>query len=249
MIIDRPKFIWINASPSLKCFHRRLLHQLSKAVEIEFWEYYQTLDEGSSIEGAIHLLAQYLSCSDRPIDLIGHGIGGVIALGYARLYPERVASLTLLSVAVQPAIDWHSYYYTQLRSSPSSRECVLRSIASNLFPSTCANHIYSLTERLERDLVEAPSNHSLFRLDILAAGGVKMPLMICASQDDPVISLTTLSGWHSYLKSTDTIYRVTTGSHFFHHFYPELVSCQIQQFWQKLSPSSGLYQLASVEFN
>jgi pimeloyl-ACP methyl ester carboxylesterase len=251
MIIDRPKFLWISASPSLKCFHHRLLHQLSKAVELEFWEYYQTLDEGSSIEGAIHLLAEYLFTLDRPIHLIGHGIGGVIALGYARLYPDRVASLTLLSVAVQPAIDWHSYYYTQLRALPSSRECVLRSIASNLFPSTCASHIYSLTERLERDLVEAPSNHSLFRLDILVAGGVKMPLMICASQDDPVINSTALSGWSSYLKSTDTIYRTTTGGHFFHHFYPELVSLQIQQFWQKLSPASAsaLYQLASVELN
>jgi pimeloyl-ACP methyl ester carboxylesterase len=249
MTIDRPKFLWISASPSLKCFHRRLLHQLSKAVELEFWEYYQTLDEGSSIEGAIQLLSQYISQSDRPIHLIGHGIGGVIALGYARLYPERVSSLTLLSVATQPAIDWHSYYYTQLKSLPSSRECVLRSIASNLFPSTCASHIHGLTERLERDLVEAPSNHSLFRLDILAAGSVKMPLMICASHDDPVISSTALSGWSSYLKPTDLIYSTNTGKHFFHHFHPELVSHQIQQFWQKLPPTPTTYQLASMELN
>ncbi|WP_310489339.1 alpha/beta hydrolase [Chamaesiphon sp. VAR_69_metabat_338] len=249
MIVDRTKFLWISTSPSLKCFHRRLLHQLSKAVELEFWEYYQTLDEGSSIDGAIDLLSKYISQSDRPIHLIGHGIGGVIALGYARLHPARVASLTLLSVAAQPAIDWHSYYYTQLRSLPSNRECVLRSIASNLFPNICASHLYSLTERLERDLVEAPSNHSLFRLDILAAGGVKMPLMICASQDDPVVSSTALSGWNSYLKSTDTIYCTATGKHFFHHFHPELVSHQIQQFWQKLSPESALYQLTNVECN
>ena len=243
------KVIWVSASPSLKCFHRRLLNNLSKVAEIEFWEYYQTLDEGSSIDAGVDLLREYLSNSDRSVHLIGHGIGGVIALSYARKYPAKVSSLTLLSVAVQPAIDWHSYYYARLRSLPSSRECILKSIASNLFPSTCASHIHGLVERLERDLVEAPSNHSLFRLDILAEGGVEMPLMVCGSQDDPVITSPALYGWNSYLKSVDTTWRSTTGSHFFHHFHSDLTGYQIQQFWQKLEPELGLYQLARAEFN
>ena len=78
------KFIWISASPSLKYFHRRLLNSLSKVVEIELWEYYQTLDESSSIDSAINLLHQYLAQTNCPVHLIGHGIGGIIALGYAR---------------------------------------------------------------------------------------------------------------------------------------------------------------------
>jgi pimeloyl-ACP methyl ester carboxylesterase len=243
------KFLWVSASPSLKYFHRRLLNNLSKVVELEFWEYYQTLDEGSSIDSGINLLHEYLANSDQPVHLIGHGIGGAIALGYAQRYPAQVASLTLLSVAVQPAIDWHSYYYAQLHFMPSSRECILRSIASNLFPHTCASHIHDLVDRLERDLVEAPSNHSLFRLETLAVGGVKMPLMICGSQDDPVITSSALHGWNSYLKSSDTIWHSKTGGHFFHHFHAELTSYQIQQFWQKLEPELGLYQLAHVELN
>jgi pimeloyl-ACP methyl ester carboxylesterase len=243
------KVIWVSASPSLKCFHRRLLNNLSKVTEIEFWEYNQTLDEGSSIDCGVNLLHEYLSKFDRSVHLIGHGIGGVIALIYARKYPTQVASLTLLSVAVQPAIDWHSYYYDRLRSLPSSRECILKSIASNLFPNTCASHIHDLVERLERDLVEAPSNHSLFRLDILAEGGVEMPLMVCGSQDDPTIDLPTLYGWNSYLKSVDTIWQLTTGGHFFHHFYSDLTSYHIQQFWQKLEPELKFYQLVRAEFN
>jgi pimeloyl-ACP methyl ester carboxylesterase len=243
------KFLWVSASPSLKYFHRRLLNSLSKVVEIELWEYYQTLDESSSIDSAIKLLHQYLSQSNCPVHLIGHGIGGIIALGYARKYSTQVESLTLLSVAVQPAIDWHSYYYTQLRSIPSSRECILRSTATNLFPDTCASHIHSLVERLNRDLVEAPSSHSLFRLEILAEGGVDMPLMICGSQDDPVISSHALSGWHSYLKLEDTLWRSATGGHFFHHFHSELVSCQIQQFWQELRPELSSLQFAYMELN
>ena len=254
------KVVWVSASPSLKCFHRRLLNNLSKVAEIEFWEYYQTLDEGSSIDSGISLLHEYLANSDRSVHLIGHGIGGVIALGYARKYPAQISSLTLLSVAVQPALDWHSYYYARLHSLSSSRECILRSIALNLFPSTCASHIHDLVDRLERDLVEAPSNHSLFRLDTLPEGGVKMPLMICGSQDDPVIKLSALSGWNSYLKSVDTIWcyspggqdtiwYYSPGGHFFHHFYSDLVSYHIQQFWQKLEPELVLDLLVRAEFN
>ena len=243
-----PKFVWVSASPSLKYFHRRLLNSLSKVVEIEFWEYYQTLDEGSSTVSGISLLREYLATSDAPVHLLGHGIGGVIALGYARLYPAQIGSLTLLSVAVQPAIDWHSYYYDRLRSLSSSRECILRSIASHLAPSTCANRVRDLVDRLERDLVEAPSNHSLFRLDILAEGGVKMPMMICGSQDDPIVTTPTLCGWNSYFKSGDKIWQSTTGGHFFHHFHAELVSDRIQQFWQQL-PDLPSCQLARSEFN
>jgi pimeloyl-ACP methyl ester carboxylesterase len=243
------RVLWVSASPSLKYFHRRLLNSLSKIVEIEFWEYYQTLDEGSSIDGAIELLQEYLSQLDAPIHLIGHGIGGVIALGYARKYPPKVTSLTLLSVAVQPGNNWHSYYYTQLQSFPCDRNYMLRSVAIDLFPGICSTHIQDLADRLERDLVEAPSSHSLFRLDIAPESGVEMPLMICGSQDDPVITSPALYGWNSHFKTGDKIWRSTTGGHFFHHFHSELVSGRIQQFWQKLESEIVLHQLARAEFN
>ncbi len=246
---DRSKFIWVSASPSLKYFHRRLLSNLSKVVKVEFWEYYQTLDEGSSIEGAVNLLQAYLSDLDAPVHLIGHGIGGAIALSYARSYPIKVASLTLLSVAVQPGINWHSYYYAQLQSLPLSRKCLLKSISGNLFPDTCARHVCDLVDRLERDLIEAPSNHSLFRLDILAEGGVEMPVMICGAQDDPVITSTDLSGWTNYLKPTDKIWQTPTGGHFFHHTHFELASDRIYRFWQQLEPQLAVDPVVEFELN
>jgi pimeloyl-ACP methyl ester carboxylesterase len=230
------KVLWVSASPSLKYFHRRLFNSLSKVVEVKFWEYYQTLDEGSSIDGAIDLLHEYLSQSDAPVHPIGHGIGGVIALEYARRYPTKVTSLTLLSVAVQPAIDWHSYYYDRLKSFQFDRHYLLRSIAIDLFPSICSTHIQDLAERLEQDLDEAPSDRSLFRLNILPECGVEMPLMICGAQDDRVITSPAFYGWSSYFKSSDRIWHIPTGGHFFHHFHSELVSYQIQQFWQKSEP-------------
>jgi pimeloyl-ACP methyl ester carboxylesterase len=243
------KIIWISASPSLKQLHLRLLNSLSKTVEIEFWEYHQSLDEGSSIDVAVKLLHKYLANIIRPVHLIGHGIGGEIALSYARLYPAKISSLTLLSVAVQPAINWHSYYYSQLRSFPSSRECILRSIAVNLFPYGCTSHIHGLVERLERDLVEAPSSHSLFQLNIASECGVDVPLLICGSQDDPVITKSALLGWENYFKSSDSIWCATSGGHFFHHFNAEVVSTKIHSFWRQLNPESVADRLISMELN
>jgi pimeloyl-ACP methyl ester carboxylesterase len=248
-MIDRSKFLWISVSPSLKYFHRRLLGSLSKVVKVELWEYYQTLDEGSSVEEAVDLLHEYLAESHDPVHLIGHGIGGTVALSYARYYPEKVASLTLLSVAVQPGMNWHSYYYAQLQSLPVTRKWILKSISSNLFPAACARHVCDLVDRLERDLIEAPSNHSLFRLDILAEGGVEMPLMICGSQDDPFVTAPALSDWTHYFKSTDEIWRIPTGGHFFHHVHFELVSDRIQCFWQKLESDLILDPVVESELN
>ncbi len=230
------KFIWISASPSLKSFHRRLLHNLAKVVEIEFWEYYQTPDESSSIDGAIDLLREYLEDKNLSVHLIGHGIGGIIALGYARLFPGKVLSLTLLSVAAQPAITWHSYYYSQLKTLPSSRDCILRSIAHNLLGDSCLSRIQDLVVRLQRDLLESPSNHSLLKLEPLAQGGVEMPLMICGSEDDPVITESALFSWRSYFKSGDIIWRSPEGGHLFHHFNSELLGYHIQKFWQQIEP-------------
>ncbi|AFY93368.1 alpha/beta hydrolase [Chamaesiphon minutus] len=243
------KFIWVSASPSLKYFHRRLLNNLSKVVKIEFWEYYQTLDEGSSIDKAVNLLHEYLANSPDPVHLLGHGIGGVVALNYARLYPDRVTSLVLLSVAVKPGINWHSYYYAQLQSLPSNRHCVLKLVSSNLFPDACARHVSDLVDRLDRDLVEAPSNHSLFKLDILDESGVEMPLLVCGSQDDPAIASPALYGWTTYFKSTDEIWRSSTGGHFFHHIHFELLSYRIQCFWQKVEPTMALDRFVQMELN
>lgn len=247
---DRDKYLWVSASPSFKQFHRRLLNSLAQDVELEFWEYYQILDEGSSLDKGVELLSQYLvEDNDRSLHLIGHGIGGVIALEYARRYPQRVNSLVLLGVGVQPAIVWQSYYYSQLRLLPYDRLCILRKIATELFPSICVSHIPDLVVRLERDLVEAPIDHSLFHTHLLPERGVKMPLLVCNSQDDPVINEASIGGWKHYLKPVDRSWTVPEGGHFFHHFYPELVSQQIQSFWQHLETNLVSNYLMSVELN
>jgi pimeloyl-ACP methyl ester carboxylesterase len=246
---NRSKFLWVSASPSLKYFHRPLLNNLSTSIAVEVWEYCQTLDESSSIDRAVELLQTYLSLSTDPVHLIGHGIGGTIALMYARTYPRQVVSVTLLSVAVRPGINWHSYYYDRLWSLADRREQILQAIASDLFPANCDRYINDLLARMERDLVESPSSHSLFRSSILPAGGVEMPLLIFTSQVDPVIPAAAASGWTNYLKPIDKSWQISTGGHFFHYVHSELVSYHIQKFWQELEPEIAFHQRLKVELN
>ena len=90
--------VWINANPSFKYFDGRIIRYLCQQVPIAYWEYHQELDEASSLDVALTLLHDYLKSKSQPIDLVGHGTGGLLGLLYSRQYPQRVKSLTLLGV-------------------------------------------------------------------------------------------------------------------------------------------------------
>ncbi|MHC5938967.1 alpha/beta fold hydrolase, partial [Nostoc sp.] len=114
--------LWLSASPVLQRFDKPLLDYLSGYISVAQWEYQQTKDEGSSIEQAVELLCDFLEWRDRPVHLAGHGVGGAIALSYARRFPQKVRSLTLLALASQPANTWHAHYYFQRQLFSISRE-------------------------------------------------------------------------------------------------------------------------------
>jgi pimeloyl-ACP methyl ester carboxylesterase len=233
-LCDR-QFLWIGTNPSLQCFHRRLLGALSQLFPMKYWEYSQTPDEPGSLDVAMSLLHQYVSTSNQPLHLIGHGQGGVLALSYARRYPERVASVVLLSVAAQPVITWQSYYYQQLAHLPYSRQQVLEFVASKISTIPCPRYVAHLAQRLDRDLLEAPSSNSPFRKErLLSEGGISQPLLVYSAEDDPVLAGQIFEDWKYYLKPGDQMWLQPIGGHFFHHQCAELVSEKIGSFWQRL---------------
>jgi pimeloyl-ACP methyl ester carboxylesterase len=230
-----PDVVWINASAGLKALDRPLVQYLSQHLTIAQWNYEQKLDEASSSTEAVELLHSYLSTLEQPVHLIGHGMSGVIALLYARHYPEHVRSLALLSVAAQPAITWHAHYYVQRQLLPCSREQVLAQTVRSLFGVTLPYHIRSLIKALDRDLETSPTLHSLYQLMQLPEGGVSVPLLACAANDDSVIDRRSHAQWSRLLKPGDRLWRCPSGRHFFHFFYPEYVGNQLFQFWQPVT--------------
>ncbi|NDJ18264.1 alpha/beta fold hydrolase [Myxacorys almedinensis] len=234
--------LWISASRSLKAFDHPLMGYLAGQTKLAQWEYCQTQDEGGSVDTAIALLHDYLQHHD-PVHLIGHGISGIIALLYSRRYPEQVKSLTLLSVAAQPAVTWQAHYYVQRQLLPCSQTQVLGQMMISLFGRKLPYSVKDIITALRADLENAPSLHSLFKVGRLPQGGVAMPLLVCGSKTDPIVDPAALADWEAWFKPEDRQWQCLDGYHFFHYFHPQLVGEQILEFWQFQSARKSLLQL------
>ena len=229
-----PDVVWINVSPALEKFDRPLLQQLSQRMTIAHWQYSQTADEPICLEIALDLLHDYLKDLDRPVHLLGHSTSGLLGLLYSRRYPEKVRSLTLLSVGVHPAVDWQAHYYSQLALLPCSREIILARMVYNLFGHQSHSITRELIKILEQDLMTSLSPHTLYQRASFFPGGVPVPLLVCGSHNDFVIDFHLLQGWQPCLKEGDRIWVCDRGRHFFHYFHPQLVREKITHFWQLL---------------
>jgi pimeloyl-ACP methyl ester carboxylesterase len=227
-----PDALWLNVSPPLQGFDRPLLKNLSQYTSIAQWEYAQTLDEPSLLETALVLLHDYLKHRDRPIHLLGHSTGGLLGLLYANQHPERVRSLTLLSVGVNPAVDWQAQYYAQRRLLPCDQHTILRHMVYGLLGCPPKNTTENLIKLLEQDIYQSLAPHSLVRSMSLLPIYVEIPLLVCGSVDDTVIDPNQIRGWQQYFHhSTSRLWICPGGRYFFHYFYPKQVSEQIVQFW------------------
>lgn len=230
--------LWLNASPILKRFDQPLLQYIAKYISVAQWELYHTKDEGSSIEQAVAFLHEYLESCPHAVHLGGHGVSGAIALSYARRYPQKVRSLTLLAVASQPANNWHAHYYVQRQLFSMSREQVLAHSVRSLFGNQPASTTKKLVAVLDKDLEQTPCEHSLFKLINLPKGGVSMPMMVCGSKTDPVVNPPALEDWVNWFKPEDHLWECPKGYHFFHYYYPQEVGEQMISFWQPYYPQS-----------
>ena len=183
----------------------------------------------------------YLKSWERPLHLLGHGTGGLLSLLYARRHPERVRSLTLLSVGAYPTVDWQAHYYALLRLLPCSRECLLMQMVYLLMGHQSPSVAKQFKKVLDRDLSNSLSPHNLYQGVSLNPGGVSVPMLVCAGQDDLVIDPNLLQGWSTYLKPGDRLWQCPSGRYFFHYFQPELVRETIVNFWHsgEISPQSS----------
>ncbi|MGF1495013.1 MAG: alpha/beta fold hydrolase [Microcoleaceae cyanobacterium] len=246
VIPNVPDAVWLNLSPSLQAFNCPLLHDLSNHVSIDHWEYSQTLDEPASLEIALDLLTQYLDQrrssgqDNAPVHLLGHNMGGLLGLLYARRYPQQVKSLTLLAVGANPAITWQAHYYTLLELLVCDRRMLLHQMVHQLFGSPSPSVVQNLVRSLEQDLEQSPSLHSLLKRGHVSAGGAAVPMLVCGSKDDAVVDPTQIKRWKQWLKPSDRLWLCPGGRHFFHYIYAELVAEQIIGFWDRLEARKKL---------
>ncbi len=236
---DLPDVLWLSTSTSLKQFDLPLLNYLPHWSPITLWQYHQSQDEANSIETAIALLHDYLEACNRSFHLVGHGTSGLLGLLYARRYPDRVKSLSLLAVGAWPAVDWQAHYYARYHFLPCGRKAILVQMARHLFGYEDKHAVKYLAGVLERDLDRALSPHSLFRQASIEPAGVPVPLLVCGSQDDFIVEPKALQAWRPWLKERDRIWQCPSGRYFFHYFHPRLVAWKLIDFWQSMSAIAG----------
>jgi pimeloyl-ACP methyl ester carboxylesterase len=241
MIFNSDDVLWLSASPSLQYFDRPLLHYLSESVPVRLWEYQQTQDEACCLDSAVELLHDYLKQRDRPIHLIGHSTSGLIGLIYARRYPQKVSSLTLLAVGLPSAINWQAHYYTHLAAFPWTRKQVLTQMVGDMLGYKNKYITPKFLSYFEDDLAFSPSPHSLFKTVDLSDESVEVPLLLCSSKTDFVVSPLVMRRWLKFLKKGDRLWECRGGRHFFHYFYPQQVGEEILKFWYSLSRNQTIF--------
>lgn len=230
-----PEILWLSTNPYLMRFNLPIIKYLSQYVSIGQWEYQLTEDEGTSLEGAIVLLDDYLQMVKKPVHIVGHSTCGLLGLKYANKYPEKVKSLILLGVGINPALDWISYYYSLRKNFNCSQDAILAHVAKYLFGYRNFSYQQSLVKILKKALIYSLSPHSLYqKYSYLPIEKTNYPLMVCGSNDDRIVFWTEIEKWKSHLKPEDKIYQCPNGEHFFHYFQPQLLGKQMLDFWTLL---------------
>ncbi|CCQ50625.1 alpha/beta fold hydrolase [Crocosphaera watsonii WH 8501] len=232
-----PNALWLSVSPILQRFNRPLISQLSQDHAVALWEYNQTPDEPITLDVAFVLLHDYLKQLKQPVHLIGHSTSAWLGMIYAQRHPERVKSLTLLSVGANLAVDWQTHYYAMFKTLPCDRHTILSQMVSTLFGRQCPFKNELLIYLLEQDLLSSPSPNTLVEQVSVTPQLVSVPLFVGGSQDDMVISPYQLNAWKPWLKSGDILWECSQGRHFFHYMNSELVGEKIRNFWQNVDQS------------
>ena len=230
---EAPIVLWLNTSPAFSGFHRPLLKLLTRQAVVLQWDYQRSLDEADSLDQAVVLLHDYLKARSHPIHVVGHSTSGLVGLLYARQYPERVKSLTLLSVGMHPAVNWHAHYYAHRRLLRCSRHIILSQMVNTLFGKQPYSMHCRLHNILDRDLTQSLSPHCLLQKATVATGGIQKPLLICGAQDDDIVDPVQVQGWQEWLKPEDRLWLCPSGRHFFHYAHPQLVSDRLLSFWRQ----------------
>lgn len=226
--------LWLSVSPHLARFDQRLLLGLSRTYRVAWWEYSQSPDQPCCFDTAIVLLHDFLKAKDRPLHLIGHGLSGVVAWIYASQYPERVKSLTLLSVGENPVITWHAHYYALRQLLPCGRGMLLAQMVRLLFGPQTPCMTSALVERLQLELDTSLTLQSLAHQTQWSVSSIKPPMLICNGAADVITGNSIASEMPHWLKAGDRCWVCPEGRHFFHYEYPQRVAEQIQDHWDSV---------------
>ena len=210
------KILWIDLQPSLYCLFKRTAQTLDQHFEVKRWSFEHDLDESCDVDIVHSLLRQTIEDSSTQVHLIGHGISGTIAYLYAQKYPERILSVSVLSVDTHSTNQWTSHYQSMRSQLPCSRYHILSHLSSLLVDSSSeqiGNIVMRLLARcLDNDFVYGSIIKSQKIENINKAN---VPILVINGEKDFVVDKQSHDRWKNILKPGDCYQQISDGRHFF----------------------------------
>lgn len=176
----------------------------------------------------------------RPVHLVGHDWGGIIASSTASLHPEPLRSITLACCTHPAAFSGGLTDLAQVKRSlyvglfqvPGVEHLVLRGLVSKTFPRSVV--AISDIEEMRRALEYYRTNLRPWNLNSSRAGRIAVPGLVVFAERDIAI------GEDLMRKTAEQIddlrgFEVVPSGHFFHRRHPELFLAPLLPFLRETS--------------
>ena len=230
-VMARSKILWVDLQPSLYCLNKRVAQYLSRKRQVKRWSFQHDLDESCNEETVYDLLCETLQNDDNKYHIIGHGLSGTLACKFAQKYPQKLKSLTLLSVDTHTSNHWSSHYLKIRSQLPCSRTQVLSHLSSLLFHQSNARAAAAfpclLAKCLDSEYIQGSVISQYTRDELIIPS---IPVLIINGQHDFVVDENSRHRWVKKLKPGDCYQSINKGRHFFQFSHSQSTVQRINAF-------------------
>ena len=210
------KILWIDLQPSLYCLFKRTAQNLDHHFEVKRWSFEHDLDESCDVDIVHSLLRQTIESSSTQVHLVGHGISGTIAHLYAQKNPERISSVSMLSVDTHSTNQWTNHYHSMRSQLPCSRFHILSHLSSLLVDRSSEQIRNIVTRLLARCLDNDFVYGSIIKSQkIENINKANVPILVINGEKDFVVDKQSHDRWKNILKPGDCYQQISDGRHFF----------------------------------
>lgn len=175
----------------------------------------------------------------RKVSLIGHSMGGYVALAFAELYPDNVRSLTLLNSSAQADSDERKHNRDRaIEVVKKNSTAFIRMATQNLFDKEAHQLFQKQIDAFTHQALETPLQGIIAALE-----GMKIridreallhfspyPKMMIASENDTIIPLKNLE---EQVENTEVLFETVKGGHVSTIEQPMEIATHIQNFLRK----------------
>lgn len=226
--------MWANLVPQLEKRYRVITVDLLGHGQSDSYGYIHTMEDQADM-----LFALMAELRLRKISLIGHSMGGYIALAFAELYPDHLRSLVLLNSSAQPdSNDRKMNRDRAIEVVKKNSTVFVRMATQNLFSSEAHELYTDAISTFTEQALKTPLQGIIASLE-----GMKIridreallhfspyAILVIASENDTIIPLNDIK---NQVANTEVTFEVIPGGHVSTIEQPKAIADIIRPFLRK----------------